>query len=240
MPTFKTFYAAESMTYEEWLAAINLVTEEESFSIPGFLSDIKQFLQRVATRTKLGLSTILAAFQSHSVYVVLKAFSFDFNLMYKSIHELFLLENEGLLTLMNLFVKRKTFERLRNGVEKIDTLMDEHPILKHVTGVAVAGIILFIWLHSSHIGNPFHDLDLTLIVAAIRGHYTLADMFTSNEGIEMLVMFAVNAVTGLTVAWLGEEIYNLILAICYTGLKEVADSQKFPALARAFAVDMKA
>ena len=178
--------------------------------------ELKYELEKISKEFNINLSTMVSAFRQKDAYNVLRAFGFNIRLIVKALFEFSNLIHAGLFVVFREIYKSKDIQRLRSGVMKIDDFLNKYPLLKKITGVVIAGIILYIWLNMTFIGNLDYDFNFTSTLAALQGSFSIADLFISPEGLMLMTLFGSGFVFGLSVPWLGKSIYNLTLAIIYT------------------------
>lgn len=224
----------KQITYEEYCAILDSVygrcslTELSLIQIQRSLTilfkQLRSELRKISSQFKLSTQEIIAAFKSRDAFGVLKGFGFNVKLMFNAIKELTKFVREGLLTVFKELEKTKAIQKLRRGFIKVDDLIKRHPILTKVTGIALAGLLLYIWLNMTFIGDFEYDFDFTQISDALAGKFSIADMFLSPEGLMLISLFGTGFAFGLSVPWLGKSLYNLVLAIIYTSSKKMKES----------------
>lgn len=218
------------ITYEIYCEALDL--EMSNQLTEGFFDRIKQMslsrelvkmfrtlkynLARIAKDFKMGTPELVSAFKQRDVYSMFKAFKFNIKLIFKSIGEVTKLIRGGLLQVFKEIHKTRVFQKLEAGVIKIDEVLDKYPILKKVGGIVIAGLLLYMWLNMTFIGDLDYDFNFTDIGLALAGSFTLASLFASPEGLMLITLFGTGAAFGLSFPWLGKSLYNLTLAIVYT------------------------
>jgi hypothetical protein len=185
--------------------------------------EIQAFLVDLKDSVKIGISDLVEAFKQRDVFAVLKVFGFSIMKVFKVIQAATGFVRQGILKIFEEIHKTGMIQKLQKGVIKIDEFMDKYPLLKKVTGIAIAGLLIYIWLNMSFIGDPEFDLDLSVVAGALSGNYTLADLFLSPSGLAMLALLATGAM-GLLFPWLGAKVYNTVLAFAYTGFKKIKSS----------------
>jgi hypothetical protein len=188
--------------------------------------DLRLGLEKIARDFKLGLPDIIEAIKNKDVFGVLKAFGFNIRLMFRAVLEFTKAVRGGLLEVFRAMHRQKIFQQLQRGTMKVDEVIQRYPKLAKVTGIVVAGLLLFIWLNMTFIGDLDYDFNFSDITDALRGTFSLAELFTSPEGLMLMTLFGTGAVFGLSVPWLGKTMYNLILAIVYTGYAKIKGSEK--------------
>ena len=111
----------------------------------------------------------------------------------------------------------KQVQKIRKGAQRIDQLLKRYPKLKMIGGVAIAGILLWMWVNMTFIGNLDYDFNFTNTIEALKGNFSIADLFVSADGLMLMALFGTGVGFGISVPWLGATAYNLVLALVYTG-----------------------
>lgn len=218
------------ITYEQYIEILDNIGEiqiTESFlstlrnmKLPRELfkvfTEFKINMQKIASEFKLNIKDLVEAFKQKEIFNLLKAFSFNIGLIFRSILELTKLIRNGLLSVFKVLYETKAIQKIRQGVLKIDEVLNRYPLLKKVAGITLAGLLIFIWLNMTFIGNFDYDFNFTDTLAALKGTFSLADLFISPEGLMLITLFGTGTIFGISIAWLGSSVYNLILALVYT------------------------
>jgi len=225
-------YDNVSITYEKYCETIDLLLLNNSLSEGLFDSirqlnisrelvkvfrDLKSGLISISKDFKLNLKDIVIAFKQREVFNVLKGFGFNIKLMVRCLSEFSNAVHGGLFTLFKELFRLKIFKKLRSGAIKIDEVLKRYPKLTKISGFVIAGLLLFIWLNMTFIGNLDYDFNFSDIASALHGSFSIADLFMSPEGLMLFTLFGTGSMLGLSVPWLGKSLYNLTLAIMYTG-----------------------
>jgi hypothetical protein len=197
------------------------------FSLPGILvkafGDLKQLLTDIANDFKVGFEEVVKAFKQKDVFALLKGVAFNVKALWKALTAFTSLVPKGLFKAFDALVKSGALDGLRKGTMKIDEILHAHPLLTKLAGIALAGLLLWIWLSMSFTGNPQFDFDVAVIVAAFKGQFDLTDLFLSADGLTMLTLLGAGLFTGLGVAWLASNIANLAIAFVFTGARKMND-----------------
>jgi hypothetical protein len=218
------------VTYEMYCDALDLVMNNQLTE--GFFDGIRQMalprellrvfqelkfaLSSIASEFRMGLPDLVSSFKQRDVFGVLRSFGFNIRLMFRALVSFTTAVRSGLLEVFRELYKTRAIQKLRAGVIKIDELLDKYPILKKVTGIVIAGLLLYIWLNMTFIGDLDYDFNFSDITAALGGTFSLANLFISPEGLMLLSLFGTGAAFGLSIPWLGKTVYNLVLALVYT------------------------
>jgi len=188
--------------------------------------DLRLGLEKVSRDFKLGLPDIITAIKQKDVFGVLKAFGFNIRLMFRAIFEFTKAVRGGILEVFRSMHQQKIFQALKRGTMKVDQVIQKYPKLAKVSGIAVAGLLLFMWVNMTFIGDLDYDFNFSSMTDALKGNFSLADLFMSPEGLMLMTLFGTGAVFGLSVPWLGKTMYNFVLALVYTGYARIKGSEK--------------
>lgn len=212
--------------------------------IPGQLTalfgHIKEWLSQIGKDFGVGVQDIVVAFKQRDVWALLKAVGFNIGILLKAVNQASAALRGGLIRVFEELHKTKVFQKIRDGVMTVDEVLAKYPVLKKIGGIAVAGLLLYIWMSMSFSGSHQYDLDLSDIINALKGHYNLAELFTSPQGLSMLALLGVGLATSgpdkaaWGIHWLGTTGYNLVLAILYTGLQKAKQHTEFWKKLRAY------
>jgi hypothetical protein len=242
------------ITYEIYCDALNLTMSNQltegffdnirqmrlSRELVRVFGDLKYNLGKIAKDFKLGLPDIVSAFKQRDMFNMLKAFKFNIGLIFKALGEFGKAVRGGLLEVFRELHKTRAIQKVRAGAMKVDELLDKYPILKKVTGVVIAGLLFYIWLNMTFIGDVDYDFNFSDTVAALGGTFSITALFVSPEGLMLLALFGTGSVIGLSLPWLGKTAYNLILAIVYTGYyKYKGNDKKYKEMIDQFKKKMK-
>lgn len=224
----------DDITYEVYCEMLNFIeghtylTEDDFMKIlkqkqknisQDWLSIFKNFksgLLKIANDFKINASELISAIKNRSLYGVLKAFGFNIALMFRAVGEASKALKGGLHTIFKELYQTKIVQKVRKGVIKVDEFLNRYPKLKKAGGLIVAGLLLYLWLNMTFIGDLDYDFNFTNTVEALKGNFSLADLFVSSEGLMLITLFGTGAAFGLSMPWLGRAAYNLLLALVYT------------------------
>ena len=186
-------------------------------------SELKTSLIKISKEFKINTLTIVASFKQRDIFGMLKAFAFNIRLIFRALNELSGLVRKGLFEIFREIFRLKIFTGVRKGAIKVDEVLNRYPLLKKVAGIALAGLILYMWINMTFIGDLDYDFNFMTIILAIRGVFTIEDLFVSPEGLMLVTLFGVGIVTGLSIPWMGKSLYNLGLALFYTAYAKLKE-----------------
>lgn len=184
----------------------------------------KRELNKIAKKLNLGVASIIVAFYDPSIYNIVRAFRFNFSAMFEAVSGAAEILRAGLYDVLTDLANTETIQAIGKGLITIDELLDKYPLLRKLTGPMLAGLMIYMWLSMTFIGSVKYDMNLKNIALAAVGKYTLRDMLSNNDGRSMIVLFGTGSVVSFP--WLGAAVINLGIALIYTGLVMVGDTEK--------------
>jgi len=202
---------AESVSYEQWRLLVAGLDPSKvqafDFKLPSGLKKLWSELKEVANELKdaagIGLDAVIKAFQERSVFTLLKGLGFSLKKLLKAVIKASALPAHTVFAafdaLIEAFGDSALLQRMdvHERVAKLDAVIKRHPILTKVTGAAVAGFLIWQYLHTSNTGDVHYDLSLVdTILNCIRGDYSLADMFASKQGLRDISVLLFGLTTG--------------------------------------------
>jgi len=175
------------------------------------------FIKELASITGNKLKDLIAMFKNTKVFSILKAIKF-------SIKNLVSLLKKGFDTYVQIqdIIAQKIYELggvryIRKNLHKLDVFLNEHPVLKKISGVAVAGLLFFIWLNMSY--DPV-DVEWSLsfndMLLALSGKFSLSELFASPAGIKMLTYLVIGMTTGGVWYYPGTQRSQIITGFLYS------------------------
>lgn len=217
-----------NVSYEQYVRALyvqpNSVT---AWSFPpalmSFIRDAKAVLAEVVKLTGQSLDVLLQAFRSKELFQIFKAVGFSLKKLLQAIRATTSLIPLGLMKVFEALKDTAVVKALKSGALKVDDFLDQHPVLRKLIGPAMAGLLFWMWMNSAFVGGFDFDMDMSYILSAFAGRFSVEDLFTSTEGLAALAALALGF-SGLSLAWLGNDAANLILACLFTGAKQLKDT----------------
>lgn len=209
-------------------------TKAGAFSgVASYLKDMYNKLKTEinAVKQEVGMSffevsiMMQAAFKTPSVFGILKMFSFSIQKIAAAINGLTGLFRDGLMTVFTEMHKLGLFQKIQKGAMTADALIAKFPLLKTVTGPALAAFMLFTWINMTFIGNPKYDFDWSTMRDAFKGKASLAAVLTGPKGTLMLSLLGLGMITGAGFAWFG-LIGNVLFALLYTGYNSIKNPNR--------------
>jgi hypothetical protein len=226
------------VTYEQYcLALASMEGQQVAFSFVGplqkWMATAKETLEQIATTAGIAFKELLVLFKNRDMFALLKGVGFNLKKLLIALAKVTTLIPLGLLNVMEEVAKSELLQKIKVGAAKVDDLLNKHPLLKRLAGIALAGLLFYMWLNMSFIGDFSFDMDLGMVIDAFRGKFTIEDLFLTPGGLTMLTLFSIGAFTGLSFPWVGSSVVNLLIALCFTTarrLNKTALAQKLKPL----------
>jgi hypothetical protein len=184
------------------------------------LKELKGVAQSISEEFGLGIQEVINAFRQRDVFKLLKAVKFNLYTLFKAVHAFLKFETKALVAIFKEISNSKLGEALKRGATSIDEVLDKYPLLKKLSGPVIAGLLIYVWLNMTFIGDPSFDFDLSLILLALAGHFSIHDLFATPEGLLALALLGTGLASAglISVSWLGSNIANFVVALVYTAL----------------------
>lgn len=222
-------------TYQEYCDNLDFFLNEDNLQ-ESILSDIKgikgkiggiiQLVKNTATDlitdTKLSLKDIIKSLKDRDIFSILKRFGFSIKKIAKAIVKAQKFISSSIEKVFIELHKTNVFKKIRAGTVTIDEVLKKYPILKKLSGPIVAGILMYIWLNMTFLGDFDYDMDIGAMYDALVGNFSIEELFGTPQGSMLIALLATGMLSGgaLSVAWLGSTTSNLASAIVYASLKK--------------------
>ena len=193
--------------------------------IPSGLKDKFTFIKNISKQIGVQVSDLIKLFLNKGIFTL-------FAKMKWSILELWKMVKAGFDLYKSLFeawakfirenkITKGIIQKTTDKIKLVNDFFDNHPNLKKVGGVLIAGLLVYIWLNVSFVGHYNIDFDISTIIDALFGKFDLVDLFLSENGIIMLTTFITGKLTGLTFPYPGSDLAKFAFAVIFTLAKKV-------------------
>ena len=214
--------------HQEWIDYCNWVdrysyTLDEGMlkKITGALKSKITFLKDLAEKLGTDFLELAKVFKNSKVFKFFTRIGWSItklwkllNMGFKKIHDILDVISEYVAETK---VGKWTEEKLRN----LDDFLQKHPKTKRIAGIAVAGILAFIWFNMTFTGSLEYDFGMDDLVAALTGKMTISQIFAGKNGIKLLLLFTTGFVGGITFPWPGPAKIQFIGGILQTLIKKL-------------------
>lgn len=188
--------------------------------IPGKLKKIWSFLKELKDIVKVKIMDLAKLFMNKLVFKFFAKIKFSMKYLYNLVKKGFKAYKEVIKAIGEYLSKTKVGKWTEDKLKDLDAFLAKHPKTKRIAGMAVAGILIYIWLNMTFTGNADYDFDMGDMILALGGGFTLSTLFAGPEGMALLTLF-VTGVIGLSFPWPGPQHFQFIGAILYGSAKLV-------------------
>lgn len=190
-----------------------IITEGILHSLSAAIRGKIAFIKEIAEVLKVSLDKILEFFKDGRIFNFFKSMEFSFEKLWKILKQGY----EAYITIQKViasYVASQGVVKWTKGkLHELDLFLQDHPLLKKFGGLVVGGILLYIWLNMSFTGDFEFDMNFDDIMLALSGRYSLGDLFASEEGVRMLMLFATGVLTTATFPWPKQPLVPLIVGV---------------------------
>ena len=190
------------------------------FAIPGRLKKIWSFLKELKDIIKVKIMDLAKLFMNKLVFKFFAKIKFSMKYLFDLVKKGFKAYKEVIKAIGDYLSKTKVGRWTEDKLKDLDAFLAKHPKTKRIAGMAVAGILIYIWLNMTFTGNADYDFDMGDMILALGGGFTLSTLFAGPEGMALLTLF-VTGVIGLSFPWPGPQHFQFIGAILYGSAKLV-------------------
>jgi len=214
------------MQYDEFCLFVKehgLDSEEtilSEFAIPGKLKKIWKFLMELKDIIKVKVVDLVKLFLDKTVFKFFAKIKFSLDWLFKLVKKGFKAYKDVIKAIGEYIANTKVGKWTEEKLKDLDAFLAKHPKTKRIAGMAVAGILIYIWLNMTFTGNADYDFDMTDMILALGGGFTLSSLFAGPEGMALLTLFATGMI-GLSFPWPGPQHFQFIGAVVYGSAKLV-------------------
>ena len=189
-------------------------------AIPGKLKKIWSFLTELKDIVKVKIMDLAKLFMNKLVFKFFAKIKFSMKYLFDLVKKGFKAYKEVIKAIGDYLSKTKVGRWTEDKLKDLDAFLAKHPKTKRIAGMAVAGILIYIWLNMTFTGNADYDFDMGDMILALGGGFTLSTLFAGPEGMALLTLFA-TGVIGLSFPWPGPQHFQFIGAVLYGSAKLV-------------------
>lgn len=188
--------------------------------IPSRLKKIWSFLVELKDIVKVKLKDLIKLFMDKLVFKFFAKIKFSMTYLFGLVKKGFKAYKQVIKAIGEYIAKTKVGKWTEEKLKDLDAFLAKHPKTKRITGIAVAGILIYIWLNMTFTGNADYDFDMTDMIMALGGGFTLSKLFAGPEGMALLTLFA-TGMLGLSFPWPGPQHIQFVTAVIYGSAKLV-------------------
>ncbi len=194
-----------------------------SDTVLGVFKNIAQYVKKMSSKLGVSIIDLINALKQKDVFNFLKTLGFNFAKMLDYIKQAYTALKGGINQIFITLSSSGVIQQLRSGAMKVDDLLIKYPLLKKLTGPVLAGLLLYMWINSSFTGDVGDDFDLSTILAALSGNFTINDLFLSPAGLKFLTLYSTSSLASFPYM-VASFPMGLIVALVLTGYKKLKNN----------------
>ena len=181
--------------------------------VPDWIKDKFYFIKELAISVKADFFELLNAFRNKQIYKLFTLISWNLEQMWDLVKKGFKAYEKLQKDIAQWVIDSDLGQAFINDIKAFDEFFEKHPWVKSVAGPVVAGLLIFIWLNMTFTGDFNYDFDLSSVILALTGKYTLYKFFGSEDGVRMLILLATGVLLSLTFPWPGPDSIKYLMAV---------------------------
>ena len=188
--------------------------------IPSRLKKIWGFIKELAEKVSLKIVDLVKLFLNKVVFKFFAKIKFSLKYLFELVKKGFRIYKDVIRAIGDYLSKTKVGKWTEEKLKALDEFLKKHPKTKRIAGVAVAALLIYIWLNMTFTGDADYDFDMTDMISALGGNFDLSSLFAGPSGMALLTLFATGAL-GLSFPWPGPQHIQFIGAVLYGSAKLV-------------------
>ena len=218
------------IVYEQQYKLFSLFVEEtqilnenvnvQEIIIPSGLKKIWGFILDLKDKLSVKLKDLVKLFLNKIVFKFFAKIKFSMKYLFNLVKKGFKIYKEIIKAIGEYVSSTKVGKWTTEKLKELDEFLQRHPKIKRITGIAVAALLIYIWLNMTFTGNADYDFDMSDMILALGGGFSLSALFGGPEGTALLMLFA-TGMLGLSFPWPGPQHIQFIGAVLYGSAKLV-------------------
>jgi len=220
----------------------NLSTEEAEILLENVIKTLSSkmktgvaFIKEFSALVKVNFLDMLKMFKNKVLFSFFSKIKWSIKELVKLVKSGYNLQQKLKAVIERFITEHGVVKWTKDKLDQLDSYLAKHPLVKKTAGLLVVGFLIYQWTQLiSFTGDLDFDFDQTALFEAIKGNYSLADLFASPDGVAMLSFIALNTLTGISFPWKGGTWVLFTFSLVYTAVK-----QKYPNLAHDLVKNIK-
>jgi len=192
--TFKEYLIQEE--YNEFInfvqtidnQELNLITEMDLSNLSNSLKQKIDFIKEMTSKTEYKLSELIDLFKDKKVFKFMKSISWSFKKLWKILKQGYKAYTLLISVITEFLAENKVIKWTDKQLVKLDDYLSNHPKLKRMSGIIIGALLAYIWFNVSFTGVTDIDFNMTDLISAIHGDFSLTDIFSGSNGITIILL----------------------------------------------------
>jgi len=221
LKSFSTFvnendYKLFIQSVDEYLDNPVLVESMIDEGLMDFFKEKLDFIKELASKFAMKLDDLLIVFKNKIIFGFFSKIGWSIKKLVDIVH-LGYKQNVKFQNIIIKYAKEHSITKWTDEkIKSLDEFLKKHPYIKSITGLAVAGFLIYQWIYLiSFTGDIDFDFDQIAIFRALTGTYTLADIFAEESGLKLLAFITLGSLK-ISFPWPGSSWVLFAFSIVYT------------------------
>ena len=145
----------------------------DEIAIPSRLKKIWGFIKELAQSVSIKFMDLVKLFLDKTVFKFFAKIKFSMEWLFKLVKKGFKAYKDVIKAIGDYIASTKVGKWTEEKLKDLDAFLAKHPKTKRIAGMAVAGILIYIWLNMTFTGNADYDFDMGDMIRALGGGFTL-------------------------------------------------------------------
>jgi len=223
MKSFNEHIETSDYEYEMFVEALTQIENGVSLnelSMPSFIKKKVEFVKNIAIILKKNFKDMVKFFKEKVVFKFFKAIKWSFDKIFSILKKGFQVFRDVQKVIFDYIANTAVGKWTTEELDKLDTYLKSHKKIKRLGGVAVSGMLMYIWFNMTFTGDFSYDFDMSDILTALAGKFSLSAIFGGPDGAKLLILF-VTGVIGMSFPWPGPSSVQFVSAIVLGIAKKV-------------------
>lgn len=215
--------------FQEFKKYINLYEKDllTELDMPSWIKDKFKFVQEMASILKTDVKVLFGLFKNSKVYKFFASIKWSLSYLYELIQTGLKTYRNVLDAISEFIAKNKVVQWTTEKLGELDEFIKKHPKTAKVAGIAVAGLLIYIWFKMTFTGDPSYDFDMETILLAFSGKFSLAQIFGGKDGVKLLLLLT-TGIIGIGFPWPSSQSIQFVGSVVYSLAKMF--KQKIPSM----------
>ena len=211
----------EYREYCDYIIQTDYETRVYEGLIPSGLKNKLAFIKELAANLKYRLKDLFKLFMNKKVFKLFSFLNWDMKKLVSVMRDGYKNYKNFRDAVKQYIENTKVIKWTQEQLLKLDEFLKKHPKTKRIVGVALAGMLLYMWLTMTFVGDPTYDFDISDMFDALKGKASFASIFGGTSGAAFLTLFATGAIFKLSFPWPGTSAIKLTAAVLMTLAKKL-------------------
>lgn len=196
------------------VASEKMAAAEARVLVAGITLD---FVRDIANAMKTSMGSIIEIFKDSQVVRFFSKIGWSFKKIWDLMKDGYRTYVDIRKTALEYMSNTKAIQWTTEELKKLDAFFSNHPYIRRVTGLALAGLLIWLFFHTAYIGDMEFDLEIDDVFGAFAGSYSFTKFFGGVNGAKWIVAIFLGAAVPFSIP--GPNTIHFITAFMYTLIK---------------------